>query len=415
MSISRSVKVFDYICDFVLLLFLAILITLTTNAKRYFVPVEILFMSVFSIRFFIRRSKLSLYTIWSMGFAFLAIISTTYAPDKSAAMRWAVSIVQVVIFGNLIVPYFRDGQRNVHIFLVSYLVSLVALGIRVLLSAPLEQLMSTRLGESIGVNANLMGFLFVIGAHISLYYSIVERKWSVLPIFLLFSVVSLFSGSRRAIFILLVGIVLLFILSSKKPIHILLALFVSALFVIGFVFLSFHWEPLREILGVRIQSLLSIFQGGTGDGSTITRINMVKTGIEMFYQKPIIGWGLHAFTDTTSFATYSHNNYIEVLVTWGIVGFVWYYSFWLFVVMNGIKLLVRLEHSHLISLSVTLLLLFFIDDFGVVRFYNEISHFFLALGFSVIVQPDSDKGIDIPTLLGTLNRWIRHPKPTSDT
>lgn len=408
MSISRSGKFFDYICDFTFLLFLSVLITLTTNAKIYFIPVEILFMSVFSIRFFARRSKLSLYTIWSVGLALLAVVSTTYAPNQTAAMRWAISIVQVVIFGNLIVPYFRDAQRNIYVFLISYLFSLLTLGIRVLLSAPLEELMTRRLGETVGINANLMGFIYVIGALIVLYFCIVEKKWIMIPLFLLFSVTSLFSGSRRAIFILLVGIVLLFILSSKKPVNIFFAILISGAFVVGIVFLSFYWEPLRKILGVRIQSLLSIFQGGEGDGSTNERIEMVKTGIEMFFQKPILGWGLHAFTDITSFAKYSHNNYIEVLVTWGIIGFVWYYVFWLFVVLHGIKLLLSSERSNLISIAVTLLLLFVIDDFGVVRFYNEVSHFLLALGFSAIVRSSPDKGIDIPTLIVIGLRRFRH-------
>lgn len=410
MSTSRSMKVFDYICDTSLLIFFPVLVVLGTNEKEYFIPVEILFLSVFAMRFFVKRSILSLYTIWTIGLSLLALVSTMYAPNHASAMRWAISVIQVSIFGNLLVPYFRDDKRNVHIFFFAFLIAISGLGIRLWLSAPLEQLMNTRLGESIGVNANHVGFLFIIGSLICLYYAVVEMKWMGLPFFLLFAGIGLFSGSRKAILMLLVGIVLLLTLSSRKPRNAIIALFASGLIVLGILWLSFYWEPLKNVLGVRIEGLISAFTNGQGDASTEERIAMTQFGYEMFWDKPVFGWGLHAFSDISHFAVYSHNNYIEILISWGFVGFVWYYLFLILTIARGIWLLFSQKRTKLVVFSVAILLILCMDDFGRVRFYDEVSHILYALCYAVTVSHLPAKGIDIVSLLIKPFQRLRHSK-----
>jgi len=66
------------------------------------------------------------------------------------------------------------------------------------------------------------------------------------------------------------------------------------------------------------------------------RLAIFKDGLRMFWRKPILGWGLGTFTTvypqfrsfyTTLFVNAAHNDYIQVLVETGIVGFaavVWF-------------------------------------------------------------------------------------------
>lgn len=399
MSNSRSMDLFDHICDASLLIFFPVLVVLGTNAKKYFIPVEILFLSVFTIRFFVKRSILSLYTIWTIGLSLLALVSTTYAPNQTAAMRWAISVIQVVIFGNLLVPYFRDDKRNVHVFFLSFILSAVGLGFRLWMSAPLEQLMNTRLGESIGFNANFVGFIFAIAALINLYYVILEKRWIALPLFFVLSVIGLFSGSRKTVIILFVGIVLLSILSSRKPHTILISMILSLLFVAGFLLISFQWEPLKNLIGYRIQIFLTTFTGQSIDASANERIEMIRLGIDMIKQKPFFGWGLHAFSDLEKFGVYSHNNYIEIAVSWGMFGLIWYYLFLSYVIIKGIGILFSRHRTSLVVFSVAMLLILCLDDFGRVRFYDEVSHILYALCYAIIVMHLPPRGIDIVSLL----------------
>ncbi len=79
-------------------------------------------------------------------------------------------------------------------------------------------------------------------------------------------------------------------------------------------------EPLRRMIGQRLLNMVLELLGGNTDGSTSVRMGMLKCGLSMFSQKPIFGWGLGAFTDLGGFETYSHNNYVELLVAVGLVG-----------------------------------------------------------------------------------------------
>ena len=53
---------------------------------------------------------------------------------------------------------------------------------------------------------------------------------------------------------------------------------------------------------------------------------MRNLGRKWFLERPIFGWGLDAFTQLSPYETYSHNNFIEILVSSGIVGFLFYYG-----------------------------------------------------------------------------------------
>ena len=66
------------------------------------------------------------------------------------------------------------------------------------------------------------------------------------------------------------------------------------------------------------------------------RLAIIKDGVEMFWHKPILGWGLGTFTTvypqfrsfyTDLFVNAAHNDYMQVLVETGMIGFaavVWF-------------------------------------------------------------------------------------------
>jgi len=60
------------------------------------------------------------------------------------------------------------------------------------------------------------------------------------------------------------------------------------------------------------------------------RLAMIKDGLQMFWHKPILGWGLGTFTTvypqfrtfyTNLFVNAAHNDYLQVLVETGLIGF----------------------------------------------------------------------------------------------
>lgn len=69
-------------------------------------------------------------------------------------------------------------------------------------------------------------------------------------------------------------------------------------------------------------------------------------GLEWFVKKPWFGYGLDGFRamyanvyGVSQTAYYAHNNFIELLVDLGLVGFVLYYLLYVFIFIKGLKAL----------------------------------------------------------------------------
>ena len=126
----------------------------------------------------------------------------------------------------------------------------------------------------------------------------------------------------------------------------------------------------------------------------------------MFLEKPVFGWGLRAFTNVSPFATYSHNNYIEVLVTWGIVGFIWYYLFLLVITVKGIILQFSKNCTKFVAFSIAILIVLFVNDLSTVYLKDEVTHFFYALCFAIVASHTPPSGIDVVTVLLNIKKWV---------
>ena len=82
------------------------------------------------------------------------------------------------------------------------------------------------------------------------------------------------------------------------------------------------------------ESINALLGQAGGDSSTLSRVSFIETGWRLFKQKVFIGHGVDNFKYVSGFWVYSHNNFIEILVGLGIVGFVLYYSIYLLAYKN---------------------------------------------------------------------------------
>lgn len=120
-------------------------------------------------------------------------------------------------------------------------------------------------------------------------------------------------------FLLLIG--LLFLILSKygirKLFKVLLYSFTSLL--VGWMFIHL---PIFSTILERLESYLSV----SGNSSDNLRAELIRYGLELFAENPLLGYGLNNYQLFHWSGLYSHNNYIEVLVSLGIMGFLIYYS-----------------------------------------------------------------------------------------
>ena len=60
-----------------------------------------------------------------------------------------------------------------------------------------------------------------------------------------------------------------------------------------------------------------------------SRLELITEGFHMFKKNPLFGVGLGSFTSYSSTGAMSHNDYIEVLASTGIIGFLLYFPIYL--------------------------------------------------------------------------------------
>lgn len=410
MQLIKNKSLFDWFCDAVMLIFLSVVMAYGPDIHRVFIPAEILFVATFGARFLLKRSKITTAFVgWSLAFIGLSAISVLYANNSAIAFSRLKSVIQVLVFANLILPYVRESVKAYHNFMVIFLVACVPLLLRLLLSTSFKILFSARLGYTIGVNPNTVGYIFSIASLIAIYLFINQKK----PIFLLYLIISLifaiFSGSRKIFLLLGVGMIILALLHQKTLRRGIFASIICLLIIGVGVFSTIHIDILRMAIGEKFLIMIASLRGSTIDGSTTERIGMIISGLSMFRQKPIFGWGLGAFTDLGGFETYSHNNYVELLVAVGLVGTLVYYSLCFSIVVQGLKRFFRFEKKGPYVLSTAIMTAMLFDQVARVTYTEEFSNILIAMCYAGIVLDTPDKGLDFFQLMAKIDEYIRHP------
>ena len=149
--------------------------------------------------------------------------------------------------------------------------------------------------------------------------------------------------------------------------------------VVFLVFLILKVPYLYKTVGYRIESMFGFLLGaGTEEGSINLRNTMIEYGIEWFKSKPILGYGMDNYRvlygASTGWTTYSHNNYIELLVGMGLIGTVIYYSFYFVCIRYGLR-----QKSLLSKYFLGILLILLISDYATISYDNFTTQLLLCL------------------------------------
>lgn len=184
-----------------------------------------------------------------------------------------------------------------------------------------------RIGNSMSGNVNTVGYNFGMISLFTMWWYCQRKKWYKLVLFLLFSVVMLLTGSKKVMILLLLDFVLLFLCDREHSGRWLK----FALALVALVYLVFNVPVFYDTIGHRIETMLSTMLYGSSatlySYSTDVRNKMIEEGFKLFLKKPIFGGGwANYYANTTTSYTYSHNNYIELLCSFGLVGTLLYYN-----------------------------------------------------------------------------------------
>jgi O-antigen ligase len=204
------------------------------------------------------------------------------------------------------------------------------------------------------------------------------------------------SGSRKGVIGILVIVLIEYFLFifSKRDKGSAKRLVVSS--IVAFLFFSmFSYVVLKSEFGYRSRNIGRFLKGERqerGERSLNLRLHLYKVGLNRFAKHPVIGTGLRTFEkiDMKSFfiskkvGAYSHSNFIEILVSSGLIGLLCYYSMYLFSLWEAYQ---NLNYSSddrlrpLICFVVSAIMLLFFYDLFSVTYYDKSCWIFLSLIF----------------------------------
>ena len=238
-----------------------------------------------------------------------------------AGINVVLGAVTIGLFFYVIAPRLHVGEA---IFMLkAYLLGFVLFGLFLLLSY--DWGVGARMGESLGLDANNVGLFAASASVISLYLHLDKRLslwWGSWP-FVIASILLVLSSSRSFIIVTVIGLLLLF---GKKNFALKGAISLGVLMVVIFTAISYYFDSdiARHLTrGVESDTDVEL------ESVSALRWYLLQAGIELFTEKPFLGFGVANFADAAGISAYeggqnlvAHNIYLSSAVELGVVGLI---------------------------------------------------------------------------------------------
>lgn len=284
-------------------------------------------------------------------------------------------VLNAIIVGTLLMCVY-----TVFYYGVPYIISQIAVG--------------GRIGKEIN-QVNGMGMYCSILLCIMTYMIFYEKKYLYIIALPMVLLIQLGCGSRKGFALAFLGVfVVLFFRTGNKKILFLLgalmALAVAIYFVYEFAESNYFFYRITQMLAL-------VDSNEVTENSIGVRSQMIEFGMELFKQNPIRGYGLLQFEYLYGLKYGAgrppHSTYIQMLVSFGMIGFTLYYAIYVYFIKNIIVFLKRRTRYVVLMAAMVVLLLF--NDFGANMLNNKYAYIFLAILASFVSQAKAldEKGL----------------------
>ena len=234
---------------------------------------------------------------------------------------------------------------------------------------------------SINYNDNAYGMICV-GILNYFFYSFIvnKRKKFYVVICIALSIMTLLSGSRKALIGML--IFLIGVIQFREPNQNSKKSFIRILTLIAAVVFAYvmimNVDALYSTIGNRVDAIVGyLFRNEAADGSLNTRLNMLSLARNFIISHPWLGIGANNFKYNTYYNTYSHNGYTEILCSFGLLGAAVYYIPVLGMTIHSFKNWRAKQTDAIFPLCV--FVSFFVCEIGAVSYFSLYNYCFMGL------------------------------------
>jgi len=335
--------------------------------------------------YFVLRNKIQIgsYFMFLCLYFLWALLTIFWAPEQQVTLTKIFTIGQICILCYLIYAYL-DTKKKIEIALKMLMYSYIVLAFYTVYVYGIDKLFSGGVTDRIGSEIsqiNILGTSLSTGAILCFFYAYYKKTNIYYIFFALLFLLSSFTGSRKSLLVFFLGIIFLLYLKNRSK---RIMEFIFKVLIVGVAVFFMLQLPMFEMVLYRMQTFFNLFTGtGKIDNSSVERSEMIALGWNLFTSNPVLGHGYDSFRYfLTDRRTYSHNNYIEMLVNGGIIAFLTYYgmyAFCIFKLSKGVK-----KYDHSATLLMVIVIIQLAADFAVVSYYSKITFIFLSLFFAYI-------------------------------
>lgn len=202
------------------------------------------------------------------------------------------------------------------------------------------------------------------------------------------------SGSRGALVSILIPLMYLFIKSIKNNFKTIIVLSISLFFVLNIFHDKLIQLPIyNRLLALPMALGWNIVNNNIdaefATAADDTRVNLANIAFEAFLDKPIFGNGANTFSYFSEYV-YTHNTYLEIIFSQGLVGTLAYTGFLIIILIKKPKY--KNQLSVRMNKSKNFVLIYFIlAGFSLPNFQNKsqiIIYSFLLITISLILYED---------------------------
>lgn len=354
--------------------------------------VDILLLANFIFLFFIKKEKIfeinSIIYIYTV-FTIVALASSLWGVEFEGPSFKSLQLLLVLI--NIVIIYNSMKTFNVEytflhgILFGAFINYLILLGI---LPVPYETYIFGRAVGTLG-NANTLAITMILSIFCSIIF--LRKGKEIKKVFFYYQYINIFlamyliflTASKKGIIFGLIFIVTYLLLSMKRPKNMLrLGIFglVGIAMIINFVTVD-NLVKSYEKVEHRFHKFESQITGNQQArfSSTGERKYFIALGLDLFSEKPLIGHGLDNFREFSH--TYSHNNFIELLVGVGLIGTIIYYLIYFYL----FKMIFEMKDNNLKVIFSSFVLILFLMDIARVS-YDSKMLLYTLLFISVFIE-----------------------------
>lgn len=328
-----------------LLLFVAYSLFRCVQLQRYKLSTLFLFYGLFCI---------SCYLTIQLGYA--------VEPSRSKSMLNVLFRNYIFIF--CVYQYIYSGELNHFFSIFKYTCLLSSIFMMAFIFIQTGTIFMR--DDSVSINANMMSVMdgFIVG--LMLLFKQTNTKNLFVMAFLLFFI--LLSGTRKSVITIIVLVGCYILLNNPK--HIIRNTFTLVCLAIISYILLIKVPLIYDLIGNRFESMFSFLQGGETDSSTNTRGRFIEIGLLYWNNSPIFGNGLNSFGYLWGDDTYSHNNYVELLCSAGVVGLISFYLIYAYPLWLAIKSFFRVKNIYSL-LIISIVVACLVNEYGLVTYFER--------------------------------------------